>query len=202
LLPPSEQPPPSASSSSSPPSSPPSTETAAAPTTAAGPGSTTTATTTAPRRLVTRDDLAGDAGLEAPPYADLVTITVDDIGSRMLVRIDMAGDVPAALAAGEVQGIGIDIYRSNERESDYQVFLDGGSDGWRAYLQTPDGFVDYPGTFAMGGRRLVVEVPWLAVGGREDGRLSTFCDWSAEATPLNRSSADRAPDLGTTSFAV
>lgn len=182
----------------------PSTTEAAPPATTEPPANTPTTepgtTTVPPRHLLTIDDADGDAGLQTPGYADLVTATVLGTGSGLRVTVDMTADIPTSLEQGEVQGVGIDLFRSNPDESDYQVFLDGGSDGWRAYLQTPDGFVDYPGSFAIGGRRLAVEVPWSSVGGERGADVGVFSDWSAEATPLNRSGSDRAPDRGTTRF--
>jgi len=111
-----------------------------------------------------------------------------DIGSAMT-----AATVPGALADREVEGVGIDLFRSSSDESDYQVFLDGGRHGWRAFLQTPDGFVDFPGTFTVRGRTLQVAVPWSAVGGREDAEASVFVDW---ASGVGRLSTDGTTRVG------
>jgi hypothetical protein len=154
----------------------------------------------APVLLADVADPARDAGLEAPPYADLTRIRYESVGDRLRVTVEVAGDVPARLQDGEVVGLGIDLYSSGGEESDHQLFADGGSDGWRAFLHTPEGFVAYPGTFGMGGRRLVFEVPWAAVGGRVDQEASVFLDWSRQRLPLNATGNDRAPDRGRTSL--
>jgi hypothetical protein len=109
----------------------------------------------------------------------------------------MMGDLPAALADGEVQGIGINFYRSESRESDYQLFADGGYKGWRAFLHTPDGIVAYPGTFGVGANVLVFEVPWSALGGKKAVNVGSFVDWSQKGTVLATSGNDRAPNDGT-----
>lgn len=144
--------------------------------------------------LVVVDDPTGDAGLEAPDYADLVRVGLADTGSDLRVTVDVVAALPATLQDGEVIGLGVNLFTSSEDESDYQLFADGGSDGWRAYLQTPEGFVDYPGTFALGGRRLVFQVPWTAVGAPARAEVTAFLDWSQRRPVVNAASSDRAPD--------
>jgi hypothetical protein len=102
-------------------------------------------------------------------------------------------------------GIGVDLYRTvTQGESDYQLFADGGPDGWFAYLQTPKGFVRYPGSFALSGARLVLTVPWSSLGGRRSGRFSAFVDWTQGGRPGtlggNASSQDLAPEVGTVAY--
>lgn len=142
-------------------------------------------------RVHTGADDRSDHG-NGPGYADLTAVTLDDDGTSLRVTVALAGTIPGTLGSGEVQGVGVDLYRSSGRESDYQVFLDGGSDGWRGYLQTPKGFVRFPGTVQVVGSELVTVVPWSAVGGREDVRVWTFADWS---DGRGRASADTL-DLG------
>lgn len=145
-------------------------------------------------------DASGDVGLTGGPrYADLAGFHIDDDGRRAQLTVTLAGDVPARLAEGEVIGIGIDVFRSQRRESDYQVFLDGGSHGWRAFLQAPRGFVRFPGTFAIADRQMVIELPWSGLGGRSPGRVAVFADWT-EGGILGATSQDRAPDTGTRPF--
>lgn len=143
-------------------------------------------------------DGQGDAGLGAPRYIDLVSISFGTNDTDMQVIVDVAEALPALTAQGEVIGLGVDVFRTNPRgESDYQLFADGGSDGWRAYLQTPDGFVEYPGRFSMGGTRLVFEVPWSAVGGRSGFATAVFVDWSKAGGVIAQDGQDAAPNLGT-----
>lgn len=169
-------------------------------------GATTTAApgrTSAPpgiRSLATVEDGTGDAGVGTPAYGDFVAIAFGetDDGKDLQVIVDVAAAFPTPLAEREVVGIGIDIFRTNPAgESDYQLFADGGVHGWRAFLQTPDGFVEYPGTFSMGGARLVFEVPWTSVGGRRGFATAAFADWSDAARTLTRDGQDAAPNLGT-----
>ena len=130
------------------------------------------------------DDPAADHG-NGPGYADLAVIGFSEHEDRLAVSVTVASAVPAALADREVQGVGVDLFRASSDESDYQVFLDGGRHGWRAFLQTPDGFVDFPGTFAVEGRTLHVVVPWHAVGGRRQAQVSVFVDWSSGVERLS-----------------
>jgi hypothetical protein len=129
-------------------------------------------------QLARLEDPVADHG-NGPAYADLTGFTFSEHDGELATSIDFAAVVPGQLADREVQGVGIDFYRSSSDESDYQIFLDGGSRGWRAFLQTPDGFVDFPGTFSVHGRTLDVVVPWSAVGGREDAQVGVFSDWSS-----------------------
>lgn len=146
-------------------------------------------------------DAAGDMGLSGPTYADLRAVTVVTTGDRLRVTAEVAGPLPARLASGEVVGIGFDFFESStHEESDYQLFVDGESDGWYAYLQTPDGFPPFPGTFSIGDDTVILEVPWSAVGNLRRGEFSAFLDWSKKATPINQSSADKAPDSGRVGF--
>jgi hypothetical protein len=149
-------------------------------------------------------DPARDAGLDAPAYADLRSITLADNGQSLRVEVTVAGTLPAQAEAGETIGIGVDLYRpGTARESDYQLFADGEPDGWFAYLDTPRGFVRYPGTFALGGSRLIFTVPWSSVGNPRTGRFSAFVDWSRRSTAVtgNKSSNDYAPIAGTKTYA-
>ncbi|HVM20345.1 MAG TPA: hypothetical protein VM307_10325, partial [Egibacteraceae bacterium] len=140
-------------------------------------------------------DPEGDRG-RAPAYADLRRVLIESDGANARVSIVVAGRLPATLAEGEVQGIGVDFYRTNDRESDYQLFADGGSTGWEAYLHTPSGIGRFEGSFRMGGQMLVFEVPWSSLGGRKAADVSAFVDWSAQDRPFNRTGGDRAPDQG------
>lgn len=171
---------------------------------APAPGRTNPPASTAPfSTFLTMPDSANDAGLGAPAYADLRLVTLADNGSSLRVTVEMNGALPPAAAGGESIGIGVDLYRAaTKRESDYQLFADGESDGWFAYLDTPRGFVHFPGTFALGGRTLVFTVPWASVGNPQTGRTSAFADWTqhSSAATGNPSSNDYVPTLGTTSY--
>lgn len=140
--------------------------------------------------LVSLDDPAADHG-SGPAYADLARIEFSERGDELAIAVTVREVVPGTLAEREVQGVGIDLFRSSGDESDYQVFLDGGRHGWRAFLQTPDGFVDYPGTFAVEGRTLRAVVPWHAVGGREEAEASVFVDWSSGVGRLSTDGTTR-----------
>jgi len=142
--------------------------------------------------LAADSDEAGDHG-DGPAYADLTHLDLAGTDQQLRIDVEVAGTVLGALADREVEGVGIDLFRSDDVESDYQVFLDGGAHGWRAFLQTPDGFVKFPGTFAVTGRHLVVTLPWSAVGGREDADVSAFIDWSSGTRRLSTDGTDKLP---------
>jgi len=147
-------------------------------------------------RATSVSDPTGDLGLTGGPvYADLTGVAVDDNGSRVRFTVTVAGRLPTSLPNGEVEGIGLDVFRSGRTESDYQLFLDCG-DNWRAFLQTPKGFVAFPGTMTVGDRTLTVEVPWSSIGGRGSFGLGLFADWSREGGLVNDSSQDSAPNSG------
>jgi len=153
-------------------------------------------------RAASLGDATGDLGLTGgPAYADVTNVAVDDNGSRARFTVTVAGRLPAALPNGEVEGIGLDLFRGGGTESDYQLFLDCG-DGWRAFLQTPKGFVAFPGTFAVGNQTLTVEVPWSSIGGHSSFELGLFADWSREGNLVNQSSQDSAPNSGSTHVPV
>lgn len=157
----------------------------------AGPEASTADLPGAPwTELVSLDDPAADHG-SGPAYADLARIEFSERGDELAIAVTVRATVPGTLAEREVQGVGIDLFRSSGDESDYQVFLDGGPHGWRAFLQTPDGFVDYPGTFAVEGRTLRAVVPWHAVGGREEAEASVFVDWSSGVGRLSTDGTTR-----------
>lgn len=98
-------------------------------------------------------------------------------------------------------GLGVDLYRQDVRESDFQVFADGSSEGWFAYLQTPRGFIEYPGTFGIGGSKLVFVVPWSSFDSIKGNFFSSFADWSRKGDVVNESAQDNAPTIGKSSFA-
>jgi hypothetical protein len=151
--------------------------------------------------VATLDDGAQDQGAGAPSYADLRGVLLEDNGSTARVTVTLGGNLPARAAAGEAIGIGVDFYqRATQTESDYQLFADGGPDGWFAYLHTPKGFVRYPGSFALGNTSLSWTVPWSSLGGPSSGRFSAFCDWTQRRTTGNAAGNDRAPLLGNTAY--
>ena len=157
----------------------------------AGPETARAARPEAPwTELVSLGDPAADHG-SGPAYADLARIEFSERGDELAIAVTLRAVVPGTMAEREVQGVGIDLFRSSGEESDYQVFLDGGRHGWRAFLQTPDGFVDYPGTFAVEGRTLRAVVPWHAVGGREEAEASVFVDWSSGVGRLSTDGTTR-----------
>ena len=158
-----------------------------------GQGSTST-------RLLQVDDGAGDSGHDTA-YADAVRLTVVETDDRAVVTVDVAGGIPDPLPPDEVMGVGVDLFLGTSNESDYQLFADGSDDGWFAYLHTPDGIAGFPGTFRLGGQRMVFEIPWSAVGNPTSGRISAFADWSRSGgAALNPFSEDFVPDSGTRSF--
>jgi hypothetical protein len=180
-------------------------------TTVRGGGTGTTATTrsgggpapAAPfRQLAAATDGTGDHGLGGKPYADLTAVRVEDDGTSARLSVEVAGAVPSPLPEGETMGVGIDLYRAGA-ESDYQVFADGGSDGWRAYFQDHEVFKPFPGRFELGGNRLVFVVPWSALGGRTSGAVAAFADWTKnDLVVVASTTQDKVPDRGHTPFTV
>lgn len=127
-------------------------------------------------------------------------MTIDDDGVNARIIVDMKGVIPNTLPSDEVVGVGVNLYKDNsQRESDFQVFVDGGPDGWFAYLDTPNGFIDYPGTFQLGQARMVFELPWASVGDLKGSGFAAFADWSRSAL-VPEASEDHAPDRGHSSF--
>ncbi|MGH9177795.1 MAG: hypothetical protein ACRD0N_04480, partial [Acidimicrobiales bacterium] len=141
-------------------------------------------------------DLAGDAGLLVPGYADLVRVSVEDDGTTARVVVETAGPLPARLPATEVAGLGVDLYVGDRADGDFQLFVDGSAEGWFAYLYAEGQLVRYPGTFALGGSTLRFELPWSAIGGAAVSRFSAFYDWSQDGIPDNRVGEDHAPLQG------
>jgi hypothetical protein len=170
-------------------------------TTAAGTSSNSSAT--GPwRRVAETADAARDADNGAPVFADLTGVVVEERGDEVRVAIALAGDVPAKLADGEVVGLGFDLFRTGGKESDFQLFLDGGTEGWFAYLQTPTGFVEYPGSLLVGQRQIVFVVPVASIGGPGAVSFSVFLDYSKEQAVRNVVTSDKAPESGRTALTL
>ena len=165
----------------------------ATPTTVASP--TTTAWSGTSERGVVVSSQRDGADVVAPGYADLRALVVERTATRIRVTVEVGAAVPSHLADREVVGLGVDFSRPGAFESEAQLFVDGGVDGWRAYLQRGDGFVEYPGTFAIGGSRLVFEVPDSSLPHPLPSSISAFLDWSTK-TPAPSNSADAMPDVG------
>lgn len=165
-------------------------------------GNTTKQSPQQPFKTVGRiDDPRGDQGLEGPGYADIVKGTIEDNRVTARVTVDVAEDIPLRLQAGEVMGVAVDLWRKpSQRESDYQLFAEGGEHGWFAHLQTPRGLVRYPGMFSIGGRRLVFEISWDQLGGLRSGGFRALADWSQRRAALNAASQDRVPDKSPAQF--
>ena len=148
------------------------------------------------RSVTSAADAGGDAGLEAPGYADLRSLTIETDGTSARVTLDLGGAIPERLAEGEVMGLGVDLFRSSGSESDFQLFAEGTPDGWYAHLQTPDGFVRYSGVFAVGGTKVLFQLPWSMLGGPPPFRVSSFSDWSRKRIAVNASADDALPNQG------
>lgn len=147
-------------------------------------------------------DPRDDTGLaERRPYADLVELRITEDGANVRLSVTVAAAVPDRLAEREVVGIGIDFFRTAARESDYQVFVDGGEHGWRAFLHAPEGIVRFPGTLRIADRRFVIDLPWPSLGGRSTAHVSGFADWSLRGT-IPVSTQDSIPDTGTRQLIV
>lgn len=166
-------------------------------------GNTGSGGTAAPtfRRVGSIEDERDDAGAGVPGYADLLAIGIEDDGHSARITVRVASSPPDPMPDGEQMGVGVDLYRRDTAESDYQVYAQGTEDGWLAYLATPEGIVEYPGRFAMGGARLVFTVPWSSLDGIRGTRFSGYTDWDRERPVLNEVGADRAPARGTARFA-
>jgi hypothetical protein len=149
------------------------------------------------RRVAQQSDRSGDHG-EGPSFADLREIAIDGNGEDLRVTVLVDGPVREKLAEGEVVGLGVDLYQGDDKnESSYQLFADGRSDGWYAFLYAHDRFVAYKGSFGIDGDRFAFIVPVSSVGGFDGGRVSAFFDWSRAKDPRNDFSEDHAPDKGT-----
>lgn len=142
--------------------------------------------------LLEVSDPVADHG-RAPSYADLVGLTLGDDGRQLRITVRFAALVPGRLADREVEGVGVDLFRGDPQESDFQLFLDGGVQGWRGFLQTPRGFVHYPGTVAVDGPVLTTTVPWAALGGRRAAEVSAFVDWSDGTGSTGSDQVERSP---------
>ena len=141
------------------------------------------------RPVVSAADPAADHG-RGPTYADLRGLALAERGDQLRISLTLDGVAPARLADREVQGIGIDFFNTGGKESDHQVFLDGGDHGWRGYLQGPDGFVRFPGTLELDGPVVTVTLPWESVGGRR-GTVSAHVDWSAGTSLLSTDGTEK-----------
>jgi hypothetical protein len=146
------------------------------------------ASTSEPIVLLSVGDRTGDHGPEGPAWADLTAVEFVELGNDLRVTLQFAGALPATPAEGEVPLIGVNI---GEGEDGYQLFVEGGGQSWAAYLQTPQGFVQYPGTFQLGGRSIVLQVPFNAVGSPTRAPVRVFVEWSRKRLLLNATSEDR-----------
>lgn len=143
---------------------------------------------TEPVVLLSVGDRTGDHGPEGPAWADLTAVEFVELGNDLRVMLQFAGALPATPADGEVPLIGVNL---GEGDAGYQLFVEGGGQTWEAYLQTPQGFVQYPGTFQLGGRSIVLQVPFNAVGSPTRAPVRVFVEWSQERLLLNAASEDR-----------
>jgi hypothetical protein len=185
------------------------TTTASSRASGSGSGGTTTTTNAAGARpyatranVVDRTgDTEGTSVQKSPAYGDLTRLHLEDDGIRARVTVEVAGNLPAQPGEGEHVAIGVDFLRDSGTESDYQLYARGNDEGWLAWLDTPSGLADYPGTFELGGNRLVFTVPWSALGGRRPGSLSMFAEWEqSRIAVVADESKDFAPDRGAQSF--
>lgn len=130
----------------------------------------------------------GDAGPNAPATGDLVGVAVADDGTRGRFIVTMGAPLPPNLGQGETIGVGVDLAGSGDRDG-HQLFVQGDESGWLAYLYAPGGFVKYRGDFTIDGPRLILTVPWSALGGdTKDGSVTS--DWSRPVLAVNQGGSD------------
>ena len=67
-------------------------------------------------------------------------------------------------------------------------------------MQTPRGFVEFPGTFALDRELIVITVPWSSIGNIERGEASVFVDRSDASTEPVRYSEDFLPESDRIAF--
>lgn len=139
----------------------------------------TPADTNEPIVLLAVSDRVGDHGARGPDWADLRSLELVEIANDLRVTIRFEGQLPSQPPEGEVPLIGVNI-----GDEGYQLFVEGGGESWAAYLDTPDGFVAYPGTFELAGRALVLQVPFNAVGSPTRAPVRTFVEWSRDSGTL------------------
>jgi hypothetical protein len=171
-------------------------------------GSTQQTTTTepaAPMALLARiTDRTGDHGVFGPPQSDLTAVTIETNDVAVRITVTLAGDVPSTLAATDVEGIGVDLFRPGNTDrgrSDSQVFATGDASGWYGYLSVGKAEPrPMPGSLTIDGAKVVFEVPIEELHAPPRGSFSGFVDFSRDATPTNRSTEDHAPDLGTSPY--
>lgn len=156
--------------------------------TAAPPAQQETATVE-PRVLLAVTDAQGDQGRQGPAWVDLRAVELLEVGNDLRVTLRFDGAVPSQPPAGEVPLLGVNI-----GDEGYQLFVEGGGEAWAAYLDTPEGFVPYPGTFELAGGAMVLQVPFNAVGSPTRAPVSVFVEWSQDSGlvgALNPTSEDR-----------
>lgn len=171
-------------------------------TTAAAPGRAGASTTTTVPYVGRLDlvDRAGDAGIQARPYGDATRVRIEDDGARGRFTVELAAVIPTPLGPDEQLRVGVDLDHGGNVESEFQLFAQGNSEGWRAWLTEDEQTVDYQGTFQLGGNRLVFTVPWSALGGRKSGKLDVFVEWDGPGAVLAETSRDFVPDNSQASY--
>jgi hypothetical protein len=145
------------------------------------------------------NDAQGDVPHGAPAWVDIIGLVLEDDGATLRIRIDMADDLPASLRNNETARIGVDLFRGDDGENRYRVFVDGSEDGWLAFLQRSDGFVEYPGSVTITGGKLSLSLPASAVGDPVRGDWRAFSEWS-DPGGGRREARDAAPDEGWGTF--
>jgi hypothetical protein len=151
------------------------------------------------RVAASRTDAASDSS--GPAYTDVARVVIESDGARARISVTMHAAIRDPMPSGEQMAIGVDLYRTtSQAESDYQVYASGTPDGWVAFLDTPSGFVRYPGEFGIGGSTFVFTVPWSALGGITRGSAAAFMDWDRKGIVLNETAHDRLPDEGRFSY--
>lgn len=170
--------------------------------TTAGPGGGGASTTTTVPYASRLDlaDRSGDAGIQSKPYGDATRVRIEDDGTRGRFTVELAAAIPAPLGPDEQLRVGVDLDHGGNVESEFQLFAQGNSEGWKAWLTEDEETVEYEGTFQVGGNLLVFTVPWSALGGRKSGKLDVFVEWDGPGTVIAVTSRDLVPDNSQASY--
>lgn len=128
------------------------------------------------------------------PYAEAVAIDVDGLGESLQVTMRFAAEVPNEMPSPDtymIVGFGMS---GNKKGQSYVFGAQADGRGWRPYSGKKGETGSYPGRFSVDGDRLVMTVPWSAVGGPREFNWYASASWFSYVAGATNYSFDVIPN--------
>ena len=99
-----------------------------------------------------------------PSYTEVNAIAVEGLGENFRVTFSFNGEVPERLPKDTFMVFGFAV-SGRKKDEGYAFGVNGTSKGWQPYAGKKGEAREFPGTFDIQGRQVVIVLPWDSIEG-------------------------------------